>query len=144
MCRPPPGSMRRSSDKTPALAFRQKPPRPPLRPKLGQLGAQSAGLKGEITQLQSQIALQQGLVTAAQKDVDRARARSGQGFLSPRELQNREETFLVRQQSLSQLQQTLEVRRSALAAAGRSEFLVAAQARAQVAGLWRRARKSHS
>lgn len=102
---------------------------------LGQLSAQRAGLNAEIGQVQSQILLQQGLVTSASRDLDRARALSAQGFLSPREMQNREEVLLTRQQSLAQLRQALETRKSALAEAERASSQVAAQARVQAASL---------
>jgi membrane fusion protein len=102
---------------------------------LNQLAAQRTGLKAEISQIQSQIVFQQGLVASATKDVERARTLSAQGFVSPRELQNREEGLLSRQQTLAQLQQLLEGRKSALVEAENAAGQVSAQARAQVASL---------
>lgn len=102
---------------------------------VSQLTAQRAGLKAELGQIQAQIILQQGLVASATRDVERARTLSGQGYMSPRELQNREEGLLTRQQVLAQLEQTQATRKSSLDEAERAAAQVAAQARAQMAGL---------
>ncbi|TXI80787.1 MAG: HlyD family efflux transporter periplasmic adaptor subunit, partial [Cupriavidus sp.] len=102
---------------------------------VSQLTAQRAGLKAELGQIQAQIVLQQGLVASATRDVERARTLSGQGYMSPRELQNREEGLLTRQQVLAQLEQTQATRKSSLDEAERAAAQVAAQARAQMAGL---------
>jgi membrane fusion protein len=102
---------------------------------LNQLSAQQTGLRAEIEQIQSQINFQQGLVASALKDFERAKTLSGSGYISPRELQAREETLLSRRQNLAQLQQALETRRTALAEAERSSAQTTAQARAQGASL---------
>lgn len=102
---------------------------------LQQLEAQSAGIRAEITQLHSQIALQQELIATAQKDYDRAREVAKRGFISGRDLQVREETLLARKQGSAQLNQTLEARKAALVEAERSAGQIAAQSKAQRAGL---------
>lgn len=99
----------------------------------GQLAAQRAGLSAEIDQLNGQIAIQRDLIASAQADYDRAKRIAERGFVSGRDLQVREETLLGRRQQLSQLQQSLASRRSALAEAGRGSAQLAAQARAQAA-----------
>ena len=100
-----------------------------------QLAAQRSGLVAEIVQLQSQITTQIALITSAQKDLDRARSIADRGFISGRDLQVREETLLARQQGLSQIEQALAAKRSALAENERSKGQIMAQARAQTASL---------
>jgi membrane fusion protein len=102
---------------------------------LRQLAAQRTGLASEIDQLQSQIELQRSLIVSAQKDHDRVRTVAERGFISLRDLQAREETLLGRQQGLSQLTQSLAVKRAALSDADRSGAQIMAQAQAQNAGL---------
>lgn len=68
---------------------------------LGQLATQRTGLLSEIDQIQSQIGLQQSLIISAQRDYDRARAVADKGFVSVRDLQQREEVLLSRKQGLS-------------------------------------------
>lgn len=100
-----------------------------------QLAAQQAGLRSEIGQIQSQITIQQNLIETAQADLDRAQQVAERGFISQRDLQVREETLLARQQGLSQLNQSLSAKRSALAESERSSAQIAAQARATGANL---------
>ncbi len=95
-----------------------------------QLAAQQAGLRSEIGQIQSQIQLQNNLIETAQADLDRALKVSERGFISGRDLQRREETLLVRQQGLSQLNQSLSAKKAALVESERSSAQIAAQARA--------------
>lgn len=100
-----------------------------------QLAAQRTGLAAEISQIRSQIDLQQGLIDSAGKDLDRARQVAARGFVSKRDLQVREETLIARQQGLAQLHQTLSAKRAALTEAERASAQAAAQARAQNASL---------
>jgi membrane fusion protein len=100
-----------------------------------QLGAQRAGLLAEIIQIQSQIVLQRELIVSAQKDVDRARVIAERGFVSQRDLRVREETLLSRQQTLSQLSQSLAAKQSAISETERGAAQYVAQAKAQGASL---------
>jgi membrane fusion protein len=100
-----------------------------------QLTAQQAGLRSEIGQIQSQITIQQNLIETAQADLDRAQQVAARGFISKRDLQIREENLLSRQQGLSQLNQNLSAKRSALAESERSSVQIAAQARVTGANL---------
>ena len=100
-----------------------------------QLAAQRSGLAVEIGQIESQIALQRDLIASAQKDYDRASTIAARGFISQRDLQVREETLLARRQGLSQLNQSLATKKSALVEAERNTANVTAQSQAQVAGL---------
>ncbi|MHA6317620.1 HlyD family secretion protein [Altererythrobacter sp. CAU 1778] len=100
-----------------------------------QLAAQQAGLRSEISQIESQITIQENLIETAQADLSRAQEVAERGFISQRDLQVREETLLARQQGLSQLNQSLSAKRSALTESERSSALIAAQSRAQSADL---------
>lgn len=102
---------------------------------VSQLAEQRAGLAAEIGQLESQINLQRALVESARRDLERVRIIAERGFVSGRDLQNREELLLSRQQGLAQLGQMLAARRASLAEAVRSAVQVAAQARVQSASL---------
>ena len=102
---------------------------------LGQLATQRTGLLSEIDQIQSQIGLQQSLIISAQRDYDRARAVAYKGFVSVRDLQQREEVLLSRKQGLSQLTQSLAGKRAQLAEIDSSAAQVAAQSRVQGASL---------
>ncbi len=102
---------------------------------LSQLSAQRDGLSSEIAQLQSQIDLQQELVSSAQKDLDRARTIADRGFVSGRDIQQREETLLSRRQGLSQLTQSLSIKRADLIQNERSSVQIAERSRADGAGL---------
>jgi membrane fusion protein len=101
----------------------------------GQLAAQRSGLAAEISQLESQIAIQVELIDSASRDVERARSVAERGFISARDMQYREELLMSRRQGLSQLTQSLASRRAALSEAERSTSQIAAQAAAQNAGL---------
>lgn len=100
-----------------------------------QLAARQAGLRSEIEEIRSQVMMQEGLITAARTDFERAKQVAEKGFLSRRDLEQRAEVVLSRQQALSQLQQTLSAKRAAVAEAERSASQIAAQARAQSADL---------
>jgi membrane fusion protein len=102
---------------------------------VSQLAEQRAGLSAEIAELESQMQLQRALVESARKDLERVKGIAERGFVSGRDLQNREELLLSRQQGLAQLGQTLAARRASMAEAGRSAAQVAAQARVQSASL---------
>ena len=99
----------------------------------GQIAAQRAGLQSEISQLQSQVALQENLVSSAKRDYEKAISIADRGFISLRDLQSREDTLLSRQQQLLQLHQSLGSRRSALSEAERSAAQITAQTGSQAA-----------
>lgn len=105
------------------------------RAQLRQLAVQRAGLQAEAAQLQSQIHFQQSLIASAQRDYERTRPIAEQGFISIRDMQQREDTLLSRQQGLAQLTQALAAKQSAAAEAERNEAQVVSQSRAQSASL---------
>lgn len=102
---------------------------------ISKLNAQRTGLSAEIDQLQSQLDIQVHLITSAQRDYDRSLAVAERGFVSQRDLDIRRDTLLTRQEGLSQLSQSLEIKRAALAETERSATQVMAQAQAQEASL---------
>jgi membrane fusion protein len=94
---------------------------------LHQLAAQRDGLAAEITQLESQIMLQRGLIASSERDLERIRAVAERGFISGRDMIIREEQLLSRRQALAQLSQSLAARRSSLASADRNAVQIAAE-----------------
>lgn len=100
-----------------------------------QITVQAAGLRSEIGHLQSQLSLQQTLVDSAQSDLENARGVADRGFISQRDLQAREDTYLSRRQQLFQLQQNLTVRRATLAELSNSAANITAQAQSQAANI---------
>lgn len=102
---------------------------------LRQFAAQHAGLVEEVKHLQSQIAIQQNLVSSAHRELDRIRPVAARGFISVRDMQQREEALLVRQQGLSQLAQALAAKRASMLENERSAAQAASQGRAQKASV---------
>lgn len=102
---------------------------------LNQVTAQREALAAEIAQLESQMMLQRGLIASSERDLERIGAVAERGFISGRDMINREEQLLSRRQALAQLSQTLAARRGALASAERNAIQVAAESRGRSAGL---------
>ena len=100
-----------------------------------QLLSQASGLRAEIDQLQSQIVLQQSLVTSARHALEKAQSVAERGFISRADLQAREDNLLARQQQLSQLQQSLSSRRATLSQLSSSAANISAQAQSEVANI---------
>jgi membrane fusion protein len=100
-----------------------------------QIAAQSDGLRAEMAQLRSQIVFQQELVAFSSKELERIHAIADKGFISGRDIQQREETLTTRQQALSQLQQALGAKESQLLALRHQDTQLAAQAKAQAESL---------
>lgn len=102
---------------------------------LSQLAAQRSGLTAEIHELEAQLTLQLDLVTLARSDYERASRVADRGFLSRRDLEQRQEVLLARQQTWSQLTQSLASKEASLRELGRSEVQLSAQAQALEASL---------
>lgn len=101
----------------------------------GRISAQISGLADEVRQLDEQIRVQQELVASAKADLDNAKEVAGRGFISRRDLQLREDSYLGRLQQLSQLLQARSGKLASLEEARRSSLQASAQARAQTSSL---------
>lgn len=100
-----------------------------------QIDAQRRGLLAEIDQLSQQIVVQQRLIATAEADLARLRTLGSSGYVSPRDLQQREDVVLSRQQSLSQLNQSLLAKRTSLRELDLVEVRLSASTRAERANL---------
>lgn len=102
---------------------------------LAQISAQRSGLSSEIQQVDSQIAFQKTLVASAKADLDAVRSLAERGFVTGRDMKQREDTLVSRQQQLSSLEQTRAARTASLKALERDAEAVTAQAKAQAASM---------
>lgn len=100
-----------------------------------QLLARQAGIRSELVEIQSQIAIQGDLIATAREDLGRVERVAERGFISRRDVQLREEKLLSLQQGLSELNQNFSSKKAALSEAERSTAEIAAQARTQSASL---------
>jgi len=97
------------------------------------LTAQIDGELAAIPALQSQISDQEKLIAAAELDYNRAKEVAAGGFISKRDMDQRQATILTRRQQLAQLQQTLSDKRAEIAQAQRAIVQSATAAEAQAA-----------
>lgn len=97
------------------------------------LEAQIGGELAAIPSLTSQIADQQRLIAAAERDYSGAKDVAERGYISRRDMEQREATILTRRQQLAQLQQTLSDKQASVAQARRAITQSAIAARAQAA-----------
>lgn len=72
-----------------------------------QLSARISGLEADVSGLRDRIEIQGGLVESARQELEAAQAIAKRGFISRRDILQREEIWLSRQQQLSQLKQSL-------------------------------------
>lgn len=98
------------------------------------LAAQIVGDRAAITQLEAQIADQQQLIATAEVDYQNAIEVAKGGFISKRDLQDRQAVVLARRQQLAQLQQLLSDKRAEISQAQRASIQTVTFAQAQVAG----------
>lgn len=99
------------------------------------VAASLVGLRQEIVALESQAQLQERLVLAAERELNEVRTVAERGFISRRDLQVREDTWLGRRQQGMQIASTLAAKRAAVDEADKALAQAQAQARAQLAGL---------
>lgn len=88
-----------------------------LRSRIGGLRAQVAGDRSEIASIAAQIREQRELVRSAVDDLANARVVAQRGFVSAREMLQREELVATRRQGLSRLEQELSVRQTRISVA---------------------------
>lgn len=100
-----------------------------------QLTARIAGLEADIAGLNDRIEVQEGLVESARVELELAQRIAKRGFVSRRDILQREEVYLGRQQQLTQLRQTLATQHAAVREARSAIRQSRATERAQVAAL---------
>lgn len=101
-------------------------------------GEQIEGLRSEVRKLQAQIDGQGLLVGIATRDLDQASVVAQRGFISKRDITQREEALIVRQQQLSALEQLRDAKLSSilqLRQAGQRAKLAATSTRSNLASL---------
>lgn len=96
---------------------------------------QMAGLRQEIARLDQQVGVQRDLVDSAATELRRIREVARNGFISRRDVLNREELLLTRRQQLSQLDQARVAKIAAIADAERTIAQAQAETTAQGARL---------
>ena len=94
---------------------------------------QARGLSSELRELSAQIEIQRQLVSTARETLERMTEAGKNGFISRRDIIAREESYLVRQQQLSQLEQARAGKLAALEDARRGLAQLSAQASADAA-----------
>jgi len=102
---------------------------------LEQVSVDRAGTLAELGELQSQLALQKRLLDSSLLDLESAKSLATRGFISTRDLKQREDLVLSRKLQLSQMEQTLVAKKAALKGMERNAASIAAQSKAQVASL---------
>lgn len=95
------------------------------------LEAQLGGIQMELPSIEAQIVDQRELVGTAENDYKDALAVATRGFISKRDVENRQAAYLSRRQQLAQLQQSLSSKRAEAAQIQRSIAQSSASARAQ-------------
>lgn len=101
----------------------------------GQLQARISGLQADVVGLASQIDVQKKLVESARRELALAQEIAERGFVSRRDILQREETYLNRQQQLTQLTQTIAGQQAAIDEAQASIRQAGATAGVQIAAL---------
>jgi len=100
-----------------------------------QLSARISGLEAEVSGLRNRIEIQQGLVKSARDELEAARGIADRGFISKRDIRQREETWLSREQQLSELRQTMAMQKAAIGEARAAMLQIGASSGVQVAAL---------
>lgn len=97
------------------------------------LKAQIDGAIAALPALEAQLTDQKELIATAQADYDNAKEVAARGYISKRDMDQRQATILTRRQQLAQLQQAISDKRTEIAQAQRSIAASAIAARAQAA-----------
>jgi len=97
--------------------------------------ARIAGLEAERASLDAQVAVQRDLVSRARREVEAVGAIASRGFISRRDMMQREEAVLSRRQQLAALEQARAAKSADLADTRRSIDQSRALADVQTAGL---------
>lgn len=97
------------------------------------LKAQIDSAIAALPALEAQLTDQKELIATAQADYDNAKEVAARGYISKRDMDQRQATILTRRQQLAQLQQAISDKRTEIAQAQRSIAASAIAARAQAA-----------
>ena len=100
-----------------------------------QIQARISGLEADVVGLQSRIQVQQGLVESARNELQLAQGIAARGFISRRDILQREETYLGRQQQLSELRQAYAGQQAAIREARAAIRQTSASSGVQIAAL---------
>lgn len=82
------------------------------RERMNALNAEIAGARVAVDSINAQIVEQRQLVRSASEDLDKARLVAVKGFVSVRDIREREEQLATRRQALSRLEEELAARRA--------------------------------
>lgn len=99
------------------------------------LAASGSGIAEELASLDRQIAQQKQLVAMSEGELGEVEQVAEKGFLSRRDLENRQALLLARNQQLAQLQQLRSAKQASLAESRRAMIQSEAATRAQVAAV---------
>ena len=99
------------------------------------LDARVSGLRGEMADLDRQIAEQATLIESARQDLESVREVASRGFISGRDMRSREETLVSRRQRASALAQERAAKTGALEEALRGAARIDADARSRTSQL---------
>lgn len=102
---------------------------------IARLAAQMEGLQGELATLDRQVAVQKELVASAVAGLETVQDAAKRGFISRRDVVQREESVLTRRQQLGAIEQQRVAKQSAVAEARKSIAAARAQAVVQAATL---------
>jgi len=105
------------------------------RAEASRLTAQLGGLHSELKSLEQQVAVQRQLLASANTELETVQDIAKRGFISRRDVVQREESVLSRRQQLAQVEQTLAAKRSAIAEAERGIAEARARQGIQTAGI---------
>jgi membrane fusion protein len=98
------------------------------------LGAQMDGVRREVASIDAQILAQARLVEVAANEFKEVQAVAAKGFISRRDINQRETTLITRRQQLLQLEQSRVIKVADLAQAQRTIAQTNSTARSQAAG----------
>lgn len=101
----------------------------------GRLAAQLDGLRREIVSLDAQIVSQRRLIEVAAGEFEEMQSVAANGFISRRDLNQREAALIVRRQQLAQLDQSRAAKVAESAQLHRAIAQTGASARSQAAGV---------
>lgn len=117
------------------LASQSAASREAARAEASRLAAQLGGLRRELDSLDQQVAVQRQLLASAAAELETVQDIAKRGFISRRDVVQREESVLSRRQQLAQIEQSRSAKQSAIAEAERGIAEARARQGIQAAGM---------